>query len=781
MRALLVLWVALLLTGCAYLAKVGLDARYGQADPGNLAAHTPEPAHVDFWRDVKPVLDKRCVVCHGCYDAPCQLKLGAYEGIARGASKERVYNPARLIAARPTRLFVDARTPSQWRERGFHPVLNERRQTPQANIEASVMARMLLLKRRHPLPGGMPLPDSFDFSLSRDQQCAAIEEFDAFERKRPLWGMPYGLPGLPEDEFDTLHGWLRQGAPYQPPQPVSPVLREQIDRWEAFLNGPSNKQRLMSRYLYEHLFLANLYFSEVTERAFFRLVRSSTPPGEAVVPLAARRPIDDPGAGEFFYRLTPLRTTVLAKTHMPYALNTARMERFETLFLRPRYQVDRLPSYEPRLAANPFAVFEEIPVDSRYRFLLDEAAFLIMGFIKGPVCRGQVALNVIDDHFRVVFHNPNRPGLKNGARFLSRELHHLRLPSEEQSNTLLLSPWLKYSRLEDKYLKAKMKYMAANLSRPGAISLDLIWDGDGWNDNAALTIFRHFDSASVIKGFVGDDPKTFWVIDYPMLERIHYLLVTGFDVYGNVGHQLNTRLYMDFLRMEGEFNALTLLPRDKRVEIWDYWYRGASRHVLNFIRDRMAYFDQESDIPYNSDDPQHELYTLLRARLHKVLNRDHDIATDGDGFIREKLQALSRVRGASLFWLPQTAFLSIVDAQGKTQIYTLIHNNGMSNVSSLLSDEKRRLPSEDSLTIARGFVGAYPNTFYQVSREELGDFVQAITALGSEADYQVFAGRFGIRRNDPRFWAHSDALHSAYFKLAPIEAGLFDYNRLENR
>ena len=54
------------------------------------------------------------------------------------------------------------------------------------------------------------------------------------------------------------------------------------------------------------------------------------------------------------------------------------------------------------------------------------------------------------------------------------------------------------------------------------------------------------------------------MIGYPLLERIHYLLVAGYDVYGNVGHQLNSRLYMDFLRMEGEFNFLTLLPEAQR-------------------------------------------------------------------------------------------------------------------------------------------------------------------------------------------------------------------------
>ena len=42
-------------------------------------------------------------------------------------------------------------------------------------------------------------------------------------------------------------------------------------------------------------------------------------------------------------------------------------------------------------------------------------------------------------------------------------------------------------------------------------------------------MFRHENSASVVKGFVGQQPKTAWVIDYSLLERIHYLLVAGFE------------------------------------------------------------------------------------------------------------------------------------------------------------------------------------------------------------------------------------------------------------
>ena len=91
--------------------------------------------------------------------------------------------------------------------------------------------------------------------------------------------------------------------------------------------------------------------------------------------------------------------------------------------------------------------------------------------------------------------------------------------------------------------------------------------------NAALTVFRHVDSATVEKGLVGQPPKTAWLIGYGLLEKIHYLLVAGYDVYGNLGHQLRSRIYMDFLRMEGETHFLLMLPQEARERERRFWYR----------------------------------------------------------------------------------------------------------------------------------------------------------------------------------------------------------------
>ncbi|QSA97843.1 fatty acid cis/trans isomerase [Methylococcus sp. EFPC2] len=782
MRMLLALVLVVLVAGCATYGRYQWDQRYGPANSERFDRLQRLAAAVDYRRDVKPILDNRCVVCHACYDAPCQLQLGSYEGITRGGHKDKVYDALRLLAVEPTRIFLDARTNAEWRDRGFHPVLNERRQTPEANREVGVLARLLTLKRRLDFPYSGLLPqERYDFSLDREQQCTAIEEIDRFESEHPEWGMPYGLPPLTGQEHQTVMQWLEAGAPASPAPALTPEQNAHVAEWEALLNGADLKTQLMSRYIYEHWFLAHLYFDDLPLGDYFELVRSRTPPGQPIDLIATRRPFDDPGAARVYYRLRPHASTLVAKTHMPYALNAARMARIKGWFLDEPYAVTSLPSYDPKIAANPFIAFEQLPVNARYRLMLDEAQFTVMGFIKGPVCRGQVALNVVTDHFWIAFVHPDVPLFNENADFLASVLRNVNLPVEQASNARLIK-WLSYSREETDYLHRKSELLNQRFRGDDGPRLSMLWDGDGVNRNAALTVFRHFDSASVVQGLVGDRPQTALVIGYALLERIHYLLVAGFDVYGNTAHQLEARLYMDFLRMEGEMNFLSLLPKDDRNAVRDQWYRGASDDVKAYLNGSKTYFAGNTGVHYQTGDSLTELYGQWKGYMAPVLDHRYDLSAEGpDDTSFALLNKLAALRGRAVSHFPESSFLTVRGADGRDRNYTLIRNSAHSNVSELLSEDKRLLPDEDTLLVARGFIGAYPNALYRVPSHRLAAFVKLAGNIRSDQDYAALAERFAIRRTDPRFWAHSDAVYEAFRQAEPVEAALFDYNRLENR
>ena len=401
---------------------------------------------ISYDEKVRPILENRCVVCHGCYDAPCQLKLSSPEGIHRGANKKKVYNASRLTAEAPTRLFIDAMTTEEWRQKGFKTVLNEGEVNKVRNLEDSVMYRMLRQKQLYPQARTGMLSDDFDVSLDRAQACPTLDEFDAYAAKHPKGGMPFAMPNLSRDEHSTLVHWLAQGAPMPEDKAPSKVAAKQIEQWETFLNGDSNKEKLFARYLYEHLFQAHLHFEGTENREFYRMVRSNTAPGEPVKVIPTRRPYNDP-ASEVYYRIVRHQASIVAKTHMVYELSNKRMQRYKELFFDVEYEVTSLPSYEPAVSSNPIKAFAAIPVRSRYKFLLDEARFFIEGFIKGPVCRGQTALSVIEDQFWVVFFDPDSGINTLDDEFLNKTADYLASPAEMEDNFSLLASKTHYKKL----------------------------------------------------------------------------------------------------------------------------------------------------------------------------------------------------------------------------------------------------------------------------------------------------------------------------------------------
>ena len=772
----------LVISGCAVYATQNLDEAYGKANSANRLPQE-EKLPVNFYQDqVKPILENRCINCHACYDAPCQIKLTAADGIERGGSKDKVYEGDRLLAVQPTRLFEDARTAQEWRDKGFYPILNERSQSPAANLQGSVLYRAIALRRQQGEFQDTVLPsDDYDFSLDRDQECPAVEEYSNFEASHPTWGMPYGLPELTDQEYDILTRWFVKGAPMSAPVNVPSEITEQVSKWEAVFNGDDLKSRLINRYVYEHIYLYSLYFDDDAQFTY-KLVRSSTPPGEPIQRISTRRPYDAPGVERVYYRLWLDPESRVQKTFIPMKMDDERLQRWSDWLYDLSFDVTELPSYAPEVASNPFQSFAQLPANSRYRFLLDHAQNTIMAFIKGPVCRGQVAVNVINEQFWVYFVDPDLEMHNIGSTFLKENASSLALPASQSSNALPLTSWVSYSEKQKNYLSAKAKLIEKLGNKGLTMSTSLVWDGEGHNENAALTVMRHFDNATVEKGMIGPNPKTAWVIDYPLLERIHYLLVAGFDVFGNVGHQLVTRLYMDFLRMEGEMNFLLLLPKDQRQAVREYWYRNADQTIKDYIFSDLLKVNIESSIDYKTDDPKEELFDHIRQRMVKVLNHDHELSQSSlAAKTQDALLSLQTLRGQAVAPFPEVSLMLLEQSNGNAELVTLVHNRGHYNITSLLDEESTVAPNEDSFVVTYGVVGDYPNVLIKVSEDEVEAFVETVSGIRDDSGYTALLDQYGVRRTSPEFWPISDKIARMNQSMKPLSSGILDYNRLQNR
>lgn len=736
-------------------------------------------APLSYSRDVQPILTAKCVACHACYDAPCQLNLGSATGIQRGASKVPVYNGKRIEADATTRLFVDAQAEEGWRARGFHTVLG--------GGDAALVARMLELGRSHaPLPGSK-LPESLDIGIRRETQCPLSEEFDDFARKNPAAGMPFAVSGLTDGEYATLRQWLAEGAPLDG-EPLAANASEaaQITAWEGLLNRPGAREQLVARWLYEHLFLAHLHFDQGRSGTFFELVRSRTPSDEPEDVIATRRPNDDPGA-RFFYRLRPVQGVIVHKTHITYALSPRKLARVEELFFAGDWATDAVPGYGPQRRANPFETFAAIPARARYQFMLDDAEYFVRTFIRGPVCRGQIATDVIRDHFWTLFQDPAHDLYLNDVGYRERVTPLLVLPGLEDDLARLPLVWHAYrSKLGDYESARREAY-----SHTPYPSWSHIWAG---NDNALLSIFRQLDSASVRKGLIGTVPQTLWWLDFPLLERTYYALVVNFDVFGNVSHQAQTRLYFDLIRNGAEQNFLRLMPPAQRQAILGDWYQdgGKLKLWLNYEGiDRLT----PSGLRLPADDPKAafaerllERYGTLNARPDP-LNRCRDgrcFRSGARSAVRQIDQRLSALAARPLAelpaieFLPEATLLRVELDGGGREVYSLLRNRAHSNVAFMLGESLRYQPEKDTLTLYPEVLTSYPNFLFSLREGEVNAFVASLQQVRSAADFELIVQRWGVRRTHPQFWALFHDLGEHIREADPVEAGLLDMNRYQN-
>lgn len=751
----------------------------------SLSSFASDQAEDIYRSHIQPLFDRRCVACHSCFNAPCQLNLQDYSGFDRGANKLNVYNGTRTTAVETTRMWIDGATTSDWRKKGFFDIHSSK------DLEQNIFWQIISLRNQNPdLKIKKQVADS--------QICPNTQnDFKSMATSSPELGMPYGLPALKTSEIETLKTWIQKGARGPTTEnAVSTTGQKQVREWEEFLNGKDLEQKIVSRYLYEHLFLAHIYFPE-QPKEFFRMVRSKTSCQKGISEISTRRPNADPGQENFFYCLRPFDATVTFKTHLPYEFSPRKMERIKKIFFAPQWEITELPSYRNDVAENPFLTFQAIPAKSRYEFLLEDAQYQVATFIKGPVCNGSQAVNSIQEQFYTMFLDPDSDNMVTSKKYEEIVAQMLILPGMWGSDVKVTEAPALYKDLatyREKYRKFRAETVAK--TKPKGYTLDDIWNGDSTNPNALLTIFRHDDNAVVMKGAVGDLSKTVFVLDYPLLERLVYNLVVNFDVFGNVSHQFLTRVYMDMIRMEAEELFLMFLPPEQRLTYRRDWYQGLfAQAKMNYIFPTVG-STEPTGIRYNSDS-QTKSQFITKALFFRfnekvrgpldALNWKTVVVPDsqkkavkftGDEKILSKITSVKAGKKTPFArFFPDFAYL-LIDSEGQPQtVYSLIHNKEHENISWILGESLRMLPEQDSLTLREGFWGSYPNMIFRVDRKNLAAFTKRVSQLKTQDDYKKLVNDFGISRTSDRFWMAYDDLHKVFAATNATDFGYLDLTR----
>lgn len=735
---------------------------------------------ISFENQIKPILDNRCVSCHSCYNSPCQFKLSSYEGLQRGASKKDMY-ANRLSADDPTRLFVDALNENQWRQKGFFSTTKDIN-----GKNESIMMHFLNQKMKNPINKGEYSPESDDLTCAKDS-----DELAKYFEENPHKGMPYGFPALEEKEYNTLMTWLRNGAVNDTKNKTIPKNEKAlINKFEEFFNKQDIKHKVTARYIYEHLFLAHISFDN-NSKNFYELVRSKTPSGNPLEIIATRFPYDEIKE-PFYYRFRPITSTIVHKTHMVYKMSESRLQRYKELFIKPKWDLKPyLATYDEKIVANALKVFEQIPARSRYEFLLDDIHYIIMTFIRGPVCKGQVALNVIQDHFWVMFLDPKYDLSLYDRYFLHDNLDNLSVPNQYGDDPSILKTVKILENYELSKHYSKNKADVYKKYYPNGLDIDALWKGNKKAKNdSVLTIYRHFDSASVHKGALGNMPKTLWVIDFPLLERIYYSLVAGFDIFGNTPHQLLVRKHMDRLRIEGESNFLNFLPKDSRENYFNSWYDGwlaqnISAYYPNNLNTKVSFQTKNYKEEFVQKAFKH--LDIKEDRINFMTNKEASKFEIKKSYktkeeIEDTLKIFTKQNSSKLIQhfndaQSNLAFFRIKMNDKKDLIYTIVVNRWHKNVALLFDEDSRLDPKKDTLNFIEGFIGSYPNVFIEVKQSDLNKFFYLLKDFKANEEDKKELLKYTINRANPNFWKSYDWFDSEFRKQDKVNYGIFDLNR----
>ncbi len=762
----------------------GINAALKNSTPKSTTQSSNLPPDSNMYLEkVQGVFNSRCIACHSCLESPCQLNLQSYEGLMRGLQKENVYGSPRLSPIAPTRLYEDAQSTEQWRKMGFHSVMGD-------TNHASLLTQSLLLASEPRLRPKKAVKDS--------RTCPTQDEASAPVIEKDL-AMPYGLPSLTTTEQNYIYDWINKGAvPPKPSSPVtfSPEIRSQIGEWINFFNQPDLKHQITSRYLFEHLYLAHFFFQTPDQKSrpeFLKLIRSSRTCDNPQV-ISTRSPNDDPGYKQFYYCFVKAEGAIVSKNHIPYELSAKKLSWLNDNFIRSNWQPTAFPSYEDVKAANPFVTYKEMPIINRYKFLLEDSQYHVMTFIKGPVCVGPVAVNSIQDQFYVFFMEPQSDLMVRSKEYANAVETSLTLPGQFGSYISKRQVYSIYKELAQRR-NAYRVVEKSELERlsPNGLALTDIWNGDETNDNALLTVFRHNDNASVLKGARGDLSKTFFVLDYSTFERLVYNLVVNFDIFGNAEHQILTRTYMDLIRMDSENNFINFLPYDQRNKVKGQWYLGRflTKEKMKLLSE-YNYPNTPTQIDFKGVDRTQEklarmiifdrLNEKVRGPVDSINWKNLKADVRNDDPIESQLRSVTSIKnGKDGFseYFPDLSFLILGPIENPTKLYSIVHQKEHKNVSWMFLEGMglEFAKHEDTLSIGQGAYGSYPNQLFFTESQNLSRLIEDLKRIDSKSKYEKFVKTYGVDRMDSRIWKLYDFANAEYLRLEPIHAGIIDLSR----
>ncbi len=739
-----------------------------------------------YSQKIQPILDRRCVVCHSCFEAPCQLKLTSPEMLIRGATKHQVNGGTMSATIRPDMMT----TLQKQRAGGFFPVVG-------GNGDSILLNAVMEGHDKTDLPAEKYIPQE-------NRMCvASAKEFRALPQavKKAL-GMPYYMAPMNQDEYEMIASWAANGSP-MPSQSVmkakaTPRSPRIIQYWEDFFNTNTWKAKWTSRYLYEHLFTAHLYFDD-SPGEFYELVRSSTAAPDEIVEIATQRPfeMDDKYLNKFYYRLRKVQQTIVHKQHFVYRLNIQVENELKFLFWDSEW--NRTEQQKPFnfVDKNPFISFEHIPANARYRWMLKNSKMLLDMDMRSDNCHGEGASGPLRDSFLILFLKPESDVSVRYKNFFLEANPYLEMTNVSDRNYMLninktANPF-SFKSNQENYGKIKQRYQKALL--PNGFVFEDIWDGEKGTQMPLYTINRHEKTVSVHEGAWGPQQRVSLLFDYVSFERLYYNCVALSTLYDKLVDKMGTVMYLRDVGREIENQMLSFVPEEYREQVLSEWIQG--RGAKN------RYNDSRFILPFNKELLKREAFTIDPSRpflsmmdymivksgrfTNQIIGPNHyPISTGSSEYL--KLKALSnymsqRADSAAIpsqaYYFPNVSYILVKAQNGTVRYYTMIANRFYDYVNYLPLESKPedklgRNPNRDWMTIYPDIQANYPGKIYRLNETEIDQFIIEMKNVSSRSAYVNFDKNYGLQKMSDQFWSVIDALQAYFIQSDNINNGAIE-------
>ena len=779
-----------------YLSPLLAKDDYSITRPGNRYVDKTG----DLYRDrIQPILAKRCVTCHACTSAPCQLNTTSYAGLVRGLSQENPHNQSVWRTFRDgTRTRLEDRfSPSVWRSLGFYPVLPQAGRPPEQSL--------LYLALNHESPAfvdGEAEDQARTLSLLTEEkfECPLNpKEYREFREDYALARMPLGCSELPPSEKQQLIDWILNGAP-GPQGKGLEVLTEPTEtsatrgdleyvyrlvyEFEAFLNPSEGRRIAVARYLFEHLYAMNLYFAD-NPGEFYRIVRSRTPSPEPIDLVVTEFVTDDPHEA-IFYRLEKVDKVIELKRHIPLQIGPAFISEMDEIFLNPALDDDwGNPWAVHSYPNNPFEWFQTIPGLARGRFVERYAKKMMQVVARGAICHGSQPSYVSPDYAWFMVLKPESDptvmipalGKKNakGQPDFSDFYAH---PHDTRRSLVYPPnyPWRakSYNRI---YLNG------IDQLHPGGIGVEDISDVDLFFAVRHETSLEFYSAKDVsVPGYT--EYKILW--SYADYENFYYRTSVHYKYYGSVAHKFDAFYAVIQRRSLGEYMYALLQPDYNARQKLLRWFTTLRGRLFYQIRRTLLRYDlpertsKEPAQPlalvsqkilrkfarYQNDPDKVHFHSSLRSGLKVELQPTIHHAEE----FEQGLRTLVGKRGTFARYVPKLVHIRF----DRDHLYSFFVHRGHRNDKIIAMEAKSLLPEFDQLNVAKGLVGAFPYMFFDIHPTQARSFIEGIAGLRSADDWQELVGRFGIQREGPEFYPFLDWMHGWISRNLGDLGGLLD-------